>query len=308
VETDRIRALLARLDRMSVPEIEALLSGMRDHGLDLAHRDEFLLALTAWAERDPIAAAGFVMSIGGDDEMKSSAIAAWTRSDPDAALRWVRETHPGEAAYPWLVGAAKGLAPEDPEAARALIEELPRGRFRNRALDTTLGHVLQHGGDFAAEWINATQDERLQQSSAAWIAARMAERDSTAAAAWIESLNGSVRLEAAEQVADQMAASDPAAAFHWLAGIGSGEEIDPALRDIVKSGFKQDPASALTASLHLADERSKAKITERYISRWQESDPAAAAAWLQSHGQYLPSFVRERFTTDPNAVSTIIHR
>jgi len=325
-QSGRMRSLLSMLDRVAPGEFPAVLEEMRNAGLDIAFPAETLLVLSAWADRDPMAAAEHLREAGGDPAMKNAVMASWAAADPKAAERWARDHHDSEDANPWLVGVIQGIASSDVELARTLVEELPRGRERNQALASTLGQVFLHGGESAAAWINGLGDARIQNEGAEWLAERMADRDPVAAAAWVSSLEtADARGDAAEEVAsryarhdlesaqawvltlpddartgavkgvvDQLARQNPAAAFNWLSTLGGGEEMDGLRRDIVRRGFNEDPAAALTTALHLQDDRDREKFTSRYLDRWVEADPAAASRWLDTHSIYLPEDTRVR--------------
>jgi len=320
----RLQAILAMTDRLGSDGFTRLLGDMQQSGWDVAYRNEYLLVLSAWAERDPLAAATHVHEMDGESDLKSAVMAAWSAIDPESAERWARNMADAGTANPWLVGVIEGIAAADVERARSLIEDIPRGRELNRALDATLGHVYLHGSQAAAEWINGIDDEHIQQNSAEWLAERMAIRDPEAVTAWISSLENvdaqrkaaeelagryasqnliaakswvatlpeEARVKAAEGVVDHLARQDPAAAFHWSTELGGGPELDGVRRDIVRRGFERDPAAALTIALHLEDHRDRERFTARYLQRWIETDPAAASGWLNDNARHLPEATR----------------
>jgi hypothetical protein len=330
--SSRLRGLLNLLDRLDAKEFPGVLKELEAGGLDLAFRDEYLLVIAEWANRDPLAAVQHVSATNSDREVRDAVMSAWAAADPLAAEQWAREAHPGDGANPWLVGVIGGIARSDIEAARRLIEEFPRGGDRNRALRATLGHVLANGPTEAANWVNALNDDRLQNDGGEWLAEHLAGRDPVAAAAWVSSLNSTearrdaaeevaerfarhdlnaakawvaslpadTRLNAAAGVVEEMARQNPAAAFAWLAELGSGPELDAARREIVERGFDTNPADALTTALHLSDDRTRERYTSRYLERWFEADPIAASGWLTTHSAWLPDELRTRFVTPAN--------
>lgn len=324
--SERMRSLFFMLEGLAPEEFPGMLDAMRNAGQDLAFPYETRLIFSAWADLDPMAAAEHLRLTSGDSEMKNAVMAAWAATDPMAAEQWAREHHDSVEANPWLVGVIQGIAGSDVEMALTLIEGLPRGRERNQALESTLGHVFLQGREAAAAWINNVEDGQIQEKGAEWLAGHMADRDPLAAAGWVSSLGApEARSEAAEEVAsryarsdlesaqawtltlpedtrweaakgvvDQLARQDPVAAFDWLASLGGGGETEGMLRDIVRRGFDEDPAAALTTALHLQDDRDRERFTARYLDRWVESDPAAASQWLHTHFAYLPESIRTR--------------
>ncbi len=330
--TGKWRALLASVDRLATEDFPAFAGKMVEEGMDVAYRNEYLMVLTAWAERDPTAAAEFLDSGQGDAEMKAAVMAAWAEADPGMAEAWARSHHEGSEANPWMVGVIQGIAAADVDRARGLVEELPRGGQRNRAFRSVLAHVYAMGSGEAAAWLNGVTDEKLQKDGAEWLAERFAVQDPVSAGEWIAHLPGEdVRRKASEEVAsayarqdlegaqawvltlpeeirmtaaggviDQLARQDPVAAFHWLSQIGSGAELDDARRDIVRRGFDQDPAAALTTALHLADGRTRERYTERYLRRWMETDAQSAMNWVRAYGAHLPEATREFYQGSGN--------
>ncbi len=327
----RLRALLGLMENLEADAFAGVLEQMEAEDYHVVFREEYLLVLSAWAERDPLAAAQHLVDSGtGDDGMKHAVMAAWAARDPLAAEEWARSLPEGDERSEWLVGVVQGVASSDIDVARGLIEELD-GRDQRWALRSTLGHVLLSGEETAAAWIEQLPEGRLQSDSAEWIGERLADRDPAAAAAWVselptaearrdaseevaeryarenladaqkwvESLPADTRHEAAEGIVDELARENPVAAFNWLSQLGDGPEYDGARRDIVRRGFGADPAAALTTALHLADDRMRSRFTSRYLERWFDDDPAAAGSWLRQHAAYVPENVRSRYTDGP---------
>jgi hypothetical protein len=317
---ERMRLILTLTDRLDSEAFPNLLNDMREAGQDMAYPHETMMILSAWADRDPMDAANYLRKAGGELELSSVVMSAWAAADPDAAEKWARDNHGSVDSNPWMVGVIQGIARSDQELARSLIEEMPQGRGRKQALTATLAQVFLNGGEAARAWIDGIADARIKNDGAEWLAGRMAERDPVSASAWVSSLETAgarskaakevasryalhdmesaqewaltlpedTRMEAIKGVVEQLARQDPVDAFNWISNLGGSEKMDGLLRDIVRRGFDQDPAAALTTSLYLQDNRNREQLTSRYLERWVESDPAAASIWIHAHSDYLP--------------------
>lgn len=122
-------------------------------------------------------------------------LAEWSRSDPDAALRWVQE-HPeaGDGAQEAaLTGAISALAKKDPKAAEAWLDATPAGEVRARA-----------EREMAAGW--ASSDPV---AAAAWLSERQPD--------WLSVSWGADGIDQKYRIAAGWMDADPDALFAWAA-------------------------------------------------------------------------------------------
>lgn len=327
----RFEKLTALLERTNTDDFGAMLANIADKGFNGVMREERLLIISAWAARDPIAAAEYLKENDQDDRMQFAAMATWASNDPDAAIAWAKENHEGDQANDWLVGAIKGIAATDPDWAATLIAELPRSREQWHAMESTMPYVMAKGEAAARDWIESLASGALQSDGAEWMARRMAGEDPVLAAAWIESLSTKearreaseqvarryaqedmaaaqnwvrslpedTRTEAAEGVVSIMAAEDPRAAVAWLENLGDNPDYDGAWVDLVERGFNAEPGVALVGALRLSDESWRERYTNNYLSRWMKQDREAAQEWVAEYTEYLPPQVARRFVPKP---------
>ncbi|MFC0016584.1 hypothetical protein [Roseibacillus persicicus] len=327
----RFEKLTAKLERTNTEDFGAMLAEIAEQGFNGVMREERLLIISAWAARDPIAAAEYLKEHDQDDRMQFAAMATWASNDPDAAIAWARENHEGKGANDWLVGAIQGIAGTDPDLAASLIGELPRSREQWHAMESTMPYVLAKGEAAAKDWIESLSSGDLQSNGAEWMARRMAGEDPVVAAAWIDSLGTKearreaseevalryartdlagaqrwvsslpedTRTEAAEGIVTHMAREDPRAAVAWLENLGDDPDYDGAWVDLVERGFNAEPGVALVGALRLSDEGWREKYTNNYLSRWMKQDQAAAQEWVAEYTEYLPPKVARRYGPKP---------
>ena len=336
----RFEKLMAKLDRTESKDFQAILEDIAERGFNQVMGDERVLIISAWAKRDPLAAAQYLKEHDQGDRMQFAAMSTWAANDPDAAEAWAKANHEGKGPNDWLVGVIKGLASSDPMRAGALlveVEDSNRSRERWHAMESTIPFVMEQGDDFARTWVESLGDGDLQSNSAEWMAKKMAREDPQTAASWIASLGTKearreaseevalqfakddlagaqswvkslpedTRTEAAEGVVSFMAREDPRAAVAWLEKLGDNPDYDGAWVDLVQRGFKEEPAVALVGALRLSDEGWRERYTRDYLSRWMKEDKAAATEWVEEYTEYLPPKAAKRFVPKPPKVKNV---
>lgn len=322
---DRTQRLLAFLDRLPTDQFASVYEEMKNSPLARIQGTERSLVLQAWAERDPLAALGFLQEKGAQDWERETAVATWAAKDPQAAFAWAAAAEDEGGVNNWQLGAARGIASTNPELARDLLSQL-EGRTRNRAIREIEPYVLQYGFGYAEEWIANISDDELRgeasrrmarnlteldpAQAAAWnakiadaetrrdvsetVADHWARTDLEAAKSWVQSLPADTMTEAAEGVARQYARQDPAAAAQWLASLGNDPDLDGARRVYIEESFRRSPEDSLNFVSNLTDERARQGYYWRYVSNWMRDDADAARAWMNRNSHVLPQQLVER--------------
>jgi hypothetical protein len=213
-------------------------------------------ALTALMKSSPDAAAAWVNALP-PGELQDTARVTLEHSDYNPAQLALERAaasaaHAGEdsASLGLVRGATRRLLATDPVAATAQIMTWPESRARDAA--------LEHSG---LEWANAATPEAL---------------------AWAESLPPDAQPRALGGVMESWAAAEPAEASEYLAALPPGPDRDAPAAGFARGLIRVDPVAALQwgATVQAADLR--AAMLEELASRWNQTDPAAARAVLDS--------------------------
>ncbi len=323
---DRTQRLLAFLDRLPADQFAGVYEELRNSPSAELSGAERSLILQAWAERDPLAAVGFLQQSGAGDWERETAVSTWAAKDPQAAFAWAKSAEDEGNVNNWLLGATRGIAAADPQLARDYIAQL-EGRTRDEAIDAVEPYVTQFGFEYSTSWLAGLTDEGLRNqasrelsrdlaridpaAAAQWnsamtdvdtrrdisetVSERWARVDLAAARTWVEGLPEDTKSEAAEGIANVYGRQDPAAAAKWLAGLGNNPDLDGARQALIDASFRQSPETALGFVSNLSDQRAQQGTYWRYLGDWMRRDEPAARHWMNTNAQTLPPQLVERF-------------
>ena len=207
------------------------------------------------------------------------------RFDPHRAVELLNE-HGTAAQRPEMIGdIATAWLASNPAAARAWIESLDNPRDRVNAL------------------VNSTPPE----SEHAWFAKEIGELPQTDQTANLT-----------YKIAKNWASHDPAAASAWLTSLPAGATRDTAIITLVDSWSRTDPpAVAKFLDDYTGDIRYRHDPFDglpvgigRIAANWVQSDPQAAAAWVESlaskgdaYTYTVEAMVRQWGQSDPQAAA-----
>ncbi|MDB6079323.1 MAG: hypothetical protein JWO82_3070 [Akkermansiaceae bacterium] len=322
---ERTQKLLAFLDRLPTDQFGDVYGSMRDMPGANLHGSERSLILQAWAERDPLAAVGFLQQKGADDWERETAVSTWASKDPESAFAWALAAPDEGKVNNWQLGAARGIAATNPELARDYLTKM-EGDTRDRALGAMQPYVMQYGFDYATNWISGVGDGGLRgraenlmardltnldpARAGQWNAAitdvntrrdvsetvsdAWARTDLNSAKAWVESLPQNTKTEAAEGVARQYAQQDPQQAAKWLAGLGNDPDLDGARRIFVEESYGKSPQASLDFVSNISDAKAREGYYWREVSRWMKDDATSARTWIAKNSNVLPPQLVQR--------------
>jgi hypothetical protein len=319
---DRNRALLAFIDQLAPEDFEEAIAHFRSLGITEDRFGEYSLLLSAWAKTDPLSALDYARENTRGGFATNTILTTWASIDPQSAIRWAESNHTGDEANPYMVGVIRGIAGTDPELATTLLTGMPRSSERGDALDAVLPYLLAKGNDAARAWIENIRDEALRSGAMLRVAERLAASDPAGTAAWLAANPSEATQRRMDNVYNTWARQDERAAMASLQALPPGENRSNALRGILNSIAENDPAKAVSIMDRYPSDindrvvqdfvwnsyRSNpaiavdqiARITNtnwrdhmyrRALGRWQERDPAAANAWMQTNP--IPEPVRE---------------
>lgn len=135
-----------------------------------ARADATTRVASAWAFRDPAAAAQWVNSWpSGTDaaEVRRTITGTWLRTNPAAAVAWIQSLPNDVLAAAISPQTIRQLVSFDPNAALAVATRLPDGEARAQALDSFARSWYQRDPTSAGLWISQTGDLNAEQKQRA---------------------------------------------------------------------------------------------------------------------------------------------
>ena len=206
---------------------------------------------------------------------------AWVEQDPAAALAAAMELPPGGMVGGVLPYLIERWAAQNSDEALAWVLAQPESRGQAEMLGALAGAIAQHAPQEAlalAETLDGAARRQVAEAALqAW-----AQTDAQAAMNALEEFDD-LRLanDAKFSILAQWSAADPRAAFEWaLTQKTSMDNMHLAAMPLQQLAMS-DPAEALRLAEELDGMRKQAALAG-IVSTWADSDPHAAAAWLES--------------------------
>ncbi len=206
---------------------------------------------------------------------------AWVQRDPEQALAAAMELPAGGilgAVVPFLV---ERWAEQDADGALAWILAQPKSRARGEMLGA-VARIVAQGAPQDALALAATLDgvDRRHMAQAALQA--WAQTDAPAAMrALEEAADLGVPSEVRFSLLAQWSDTDPHAAFEWAVAQKSSMENTHLVVLPLQQIAARDPQEALRLAEKLSGMQRRGALAS-VVSTWADSDPRAAAAWLES--------------------------
>ena len=262
LDPDRRRAIAAAFS------MEDLLHGMEALGelddpsrawrkaLDITALDDraerlFQIA-TQWVQRDPHQALTAAMDLPSGGPMGGVApfmIARWAEDDADGALKWVLSQPPSRVRTAMLGSVAQAIAEAGPQEALALAETFD-GADRREMARAALTVWAQTDPQAALRALGEVSDAPF---------------------------SNDIRFS----ILAQWATAAPEQAFEWARAQKASLENMHLVTMPLQQMAVDDPQRALRLAEKL-DGMRKQQALAQIVSTWADSDPRAAAAWLES--------------------------
>jgi hypothetical protein len=288
-------------------------------------------ALQARANSDPAGAkaAAEALPPGQQRDQAVQAVAvALARSDPEAAIEWVRGLSPPStnamnslmlllaqtdvvaaldlledpqfAANSQLVlvlATSAGLA--DPEQAPTMADRLlTRGDAQSQAaLRNLVGNWMQRDPEAALEWM-LEHGTAIDQAVLAGAAQTLGARNPAVAVAFVDRLPPEQRGVWVTQVASGYGRYDPQAAMSWVSQFQGQDFHEVATRQVISSAAATDPFTA-SQMLRQASPAVQLGAAQQVATALAQQDPLGAARWAQTL-----SDPRARATAEQSIVNT----
>jgi len=208
-------------------------------------------ALDHWLSTDLLRAAHWIAARPDNTEEQAALVARKLLNNPNALHAYCNELPDNAWKQSILGNAGLSVLARDPVEAVKLAQQMNPGAAQTNLLQTV-----------AYDWTN---------------------RDPTAALAWIVKVTDPALREGLFAVgAKAIAVTDPDLAAGWLVSAVKSEAVsnDTALC-LVETWVAQDPAKAANWVALFPNRGPREAAVEIVLHRWQQSNPDAAAAWLQ---------------------------
>ena len=276
------RATDAAGDSASLP-LEALRSLSRPGAA--ATPLEKLALLAQFGEQDPETALTYVDTLPPAERAAGSAtvMSAWAARDPEAAAAYLENEAGGfglggKEAGPAAAAIALEWAPRDPASAILWAAALP-DELRSAALTAATGTATEADIFKAREVLASLPDSSLRAEASAPLASQWAATDPQSAAAWAGTLSSAAERSAAVSgVASAWMLRDPAAASQWVNSLPAGDAKDAAIVALTNSpAIRNDAGSAAAWAGTIGNTALRDRALASALQRWRYQQPEAFA-------------------------------
>lgn len=301
---------LARVDPMRALALSEQLP-------DLMRRSTQQIAVSRWAEKDPLAALEYVKSlpVGQQRHSLMEAVArGYGKTDPEAALVWAQDVGPPQHGI--LRSVLTGIAEKDParafdavlslESSGGQIQamgmvmmmaaygvgpekmanrllELPSGQVKDLGLQMLGSSWAQRDPEAALTWLMAHAD-KVGVHGFGEVAEALAQRDVRMAAGYIDKIPASARGIWVSKVAQSYAQADPAGAREWISRFRGEGIYDAGMAAVVQHSAQYDPQGGARLLETIRNPRYVGSAARMVAMYWAQEDGQSAAAWAQDLG------------------------
>jgi TPR repeat protein len=217
------------------------------------------LIASLWAERDPQAAAAWLLKaaprnsiMGGFHE---AILETWGRADPTAMFDWVN-AHVGDIPAKnrdeFAFGFAKAAVKIDPQRGRSLIEKIAPNR-----VDSFYMHWVAYAPAAAAAAVLQEPNEQQRNESMLSVATywKGARRDPSEAAAWAQTIPDPIMADRAMvRIGATVSFRDKRAGAEFMAKLPQTNETRTMLRSIIGDWSEEDLPAAVQWTADLEDD------------------------------------------------------
>jgi hypothetical protein len=170
---------------------------------------------------------------------------------------------------------------------------------RSRTLDTLASELLsQRGIDAARAALDALPVGAFRDGLSLNLAGKFASADPVGTAQWVLALPaGDTRSRALAEVVSEWAKVDPTAAGNFVAKLPADSETDRSRESYANGVVQKDPAGAMAWANAITDQDRRLRTVESVARSWMRTDEPAAKAWIAQ--SLLPDEVKARIQSPP---------
>lgn len=284
------------LANLSHDNVNAALSAFENAPRNGFNDQHFKLFVHAWAQLDGEAAMGYLATqhstrkVAGSD---TTAMAAWSATNPNAALDYVENQAPKRAGALYA-GLVRGWAKTDLDGATRHVEQLDNPeRRRNMVGVLARGLMEDHGGRAALQWVDqATRD--FGQSDPAYsdtvfdqVFKAVRPDQAAEAANWLDRNPDHPRVEdwVYQKVSRDYVRGDPQGAVQWVESYrlaGSERFNFGVIGNFAGAWANDDPYTAMEWADNMDSPARRSSAYSQIANRWNEHDLENAEAWLEA--------------------------
>jgi hypothetical protein len=209
---------------------------------------------------DPVEVTNWIASRAETTPAQTLAVADdWigNRADLQEYLNQLPDT---EWKQNFLSDLSSEMSLKDPQTAIKLAQQMNPGYVRTCSLQAVVCNWVGADPDAALDWVASVQDPSLREQLVA-------------------------------SAVQSYALTDPAQAATWLLSeVKSPQVVNDAALNILKTWVVKDPAQAANWVAQFPEGNTKAEAVQIVAQHWQQTDHAAATAWIQnlSRGVAIP--------------------
>ncbi|MCW1887410.1 sigma-70 family RNA polymerase sigma factor [Luteolibacter flavescens] len=259
------------------------------------------LVISAWAQKDPIAALAFFEK-SPNLSLVQLIGSIWGARDPEAAIAWARARPAGsvraDRVDPFMSGLISSLASQDIARAKALFAEMPVGVPSRSALPNLIPHLIAEGKEGMQAWLDGLQDDGFRKEATNLIANEIASDDPRAATEWlIERTGGVVDFSDMSVIFTKWMSKDREEALAYYDAQPAGEMRDQTFTAISfqLSGENMSDETIDWMTGRITNQYLPVVHMDKLFARWGEKDPAAAIAYLESQNSAIAAHVSTPF-------------
>jgi hypothetical protein len=287
---DRVELLVARLRATKPEDVEELKAALKDRGQPVGPLERALV-IEAWSRHDPEGAVRWALrrETGAvRDRAVQSAVRDWARQDPEAVLEVYDVGRMASQQPSLLTGFIEGwFEAEDSQYLDDFVRDLGPTDERVRGLKTLAElHVARDGVEPAIRWAESLSgDPKFKSSLYRAVAAEVARSEPGVATAWCDRVCGTTNAEwLPTDLAQSWARHSGADAMDWLMTRPDEQETWIAARSAYREFVLADRAGALAWMEGTTEEQRRSRVLQgpvgMYISAVTDRDPDVATEWV----------------------------
>jgi hypothetical protein len=201
---------------------------------------------------DPIRVTNWIASRGETTEAQTLDVADdWIRQ-PSGLAACIEQLPNTEWKQDFLGSLGSEMSSTNPKAAIGVVQQMNPGQPQTHALQAVACNWIATDPGAALDWVAGVQDPAL-------------------------------REQLIVSAVQSYALTDPAQAATWLVSeVKSPQLVNDAALNILRTWVVKDPAQAAGWVAQFPDGSAKTAAVEIISQHWQQTDPPAAAAWIQN--------------------------
>lgn len=262
------------------------------------HRQAIQSVVAEWSGREAGAAAKWLLEQPDRRlmaEMAPNILQQLAESDHETALELIQQIPPGDARTRALTGLLAGMANTNLPGAVEMLDQMPAGTAKDSAMEQLAWAWGRQDPEAAAKYALKQPDTDGRTRLLDAVATEWAQRDPVAGAAfWKELGPGAGRDVFADNLARHWAESDPQAAVRWVASLTGADQRPELVANVIGAWAQQSPAEAAAYAGQLPAEMQEGALRS-VLGAYAEQDPATGAKWLAA---FPDAAMRDRATVD----------